>query len=168
MELLTLRAGDFADPKHQCVITCPPDFRKLEEGDKILVLRPWEQSPEELKLGHSMSELKKKQTQRTEQKRMQALHLHQSQSVVVESSSPARTGKHIKFAAQNYSGREAARAGPQTPHVEAAGGEGAKTGGGGRSGPLSASPNNQGRGDLIDLDNLDDDLDRLMASTEGL
>ena len=53
MELMTLTEKDFDDPRHQCVITCPPDNRLLTKGDKILVLRPFEESPEILKLGSS-------------------------------------------------------------------------------------------------------------------
>ena len=51
MELLTLSENDFNNTKHQCVITCPPDNRVLTLGDKILVLRPFEESPVVLKLG---------------------------------------------------------------------------------------------------------------------
>ena len=51
MDLLTRGLKSFHDTKHTCVITCPPDHRKLHRGDKILVLRPWERTPSGLNLG---------------------------------------------------------------------------------------------------------------------
>ena len=51
MDLLTKGLESFQDARHTCVITCPPDHRVLERGDKILVLRPWEQTPATLTLG---------------------------------------------------------------------------------------------------------------------
>ena len=57
MEMMTLNESDFDDPLHQCVITCPPDNRLLAKNDKILVLRPFEESPSQLKLGQSSRNL---------------------------------------------------------------------------------------------------------------
>jgi hypothetical protein len=57
MDLLTLGLESFQDARHPCVITCPPDHRKLQCGDKILVLRPWEHTPPGLKLGKTMHSL---------------------------------------------------------------------------------------------------------------
>ena len=56
MDLLTNGLESFEDAKHTCVITCPSDDRKLQYGDKILVLRPWERTPAGLKLGKYSTE----------------------------------------------------------------------------------------------------------------
>ena len=69
--MMSLNEDDFNDAKHQCVITCPPDERLLTKGDKILVLRPFEQSPKDLHLGHSSSSLLHLEKDRKEKERKQ-------------------------------------------------------------------------------------------------